>query len=222
MEPLIVILIFAGIGLLNWFLKKGGSKMNEMAEQIEQQRRQQSSSPTQRSGAESEEERMRKFFEALGLPPGSAPPKVQRPAQPPPLPARPATPRRPAFEARPESATRARRFTEPAQRRAQPPSLPSPPQQHETPAILQPRTAAAERSSAQPIFQAAEAIAASARATEQFPSGSLPAPASTQRKDLFAMLKSPGDIRNAIVLREILGAPRGLQSSIEPHTFPLS
>ena len=72
------------------------------------------------------------------------------------------------------------------------------------------------------MFAAAEAVAASALATEQFPATSADVSASTQSDELFAMLRSPAQIRNAILLREILGLPRGLQSSLDPHTFPLS
>lgn len=219
MDQLIFILIIGGIALVNWLLKKGTSKVKNMTEQIE--RRQQPQSQSQNAPPDSEEERMRRFFEALGLPPGSAPPpKVQRRTQPPALPSRPAPPRRPVFEGQQEVARRAQNPVERTQRRAQPQT--STPVRYETPTPAQTRTAEAEPVSVQPIFAAAEAIAKSAQVTDKFPSAASPAAAPAQHSDLLAMLRSSSSIRNAVLLREILGAPRGLQSGFEPHTFPLS
>lgn len=231
MEQLIVLIVFGGIALVNWLLKQGGAKLQDtLQKNREELQRQQSANPPPRSdAADSEDERMRKFFEALGLPPGSTPPAGTK--RPPQLPARPAIPRRPTFEPHPELARRTREIAEAfsvpmtkgdlrREQRAQPAPPPLPAASpRQTPAILMPTAFAT--ASEQPVFAAAEAVAASARATEQFPAASAPVSASTQSDDLFAMLRSPEQIRNAIVLREILGLPRGLQSGLEQNTFPL-
>ena len=219
MEQLVFILIAGGIALLNWLLKSGGSKLKEMSEQAQQEQttaRPQQSSP----GGESEDERMRKFFEALGLPASTAqPPKLQRPVQPPPL---------SRTEVNPELARRARQFREAGgksrpsrqkQRAPEPPAFPAQ-SQRATPSILQPGAEGSELPGTDYVSGAAAAIASTARDPER------PAKAcaisSCSRDELFAALRSPAEIRKAILLVEILGLPRGLQSRIEPHTFPIS
>ncbi len=219
MEQVVFILIAGGIALLNWLLKRGGSKLREMSEQAQQE--QPPARPPQSSpGGESEDERMRKFFEALGLPASTAqPPKLQRPVQPPPL---------SKTEVNPELARRARQFREaggksrlPRQKQRAPEPPPFPAQsQRATPAILQPGAAGSELPGTDYVAEAAAAIVSTARDPER------PAMAGAisagSRDELFAALRSPSEIRRAILLREILGLPRGLQSRIEPHTFPFS
>ena len=214
MEQVVFILIAGGIALLNWLLKRGGAKLKEMSEQAPPM---QTQSP---AGGESEDERMRKFFEALGLPASTVqPPKLLRPVQPSPL---------SRTEVNPEIARRARQIREAGgqslqprkkQRTAQPPPF-SAPSQRATPAILRPGAAVSELPGTDYVSDAAAAIASTARGTERpATSGAI---ASGARDEFFAALRSPVEIRRAIVLREILGLPRGLQSRIEPHSFPFS
>lgn len=209
----IVILIFGGVVVLNWALKGGASKLKDLTEKINGPQGQ----PPGRDADDSEAERTRKFFEALGLPPGSIPPvRTPRPAQPLTLPARPIMPPQPAV---------IRKKQRP--RTVGPRSMPVPArpaaQIRATPTILRPESAA--REAALPLAsEAAAAVAASGRAIWQTPSaGTTVVPSTASARDeLFSLLRSPAQVRNALVLREILGPPRGLQSVIGSHNFPLS
>src|SRR5438067_11502763 len=81
MEQFIVLLIIGAVALVNWLSKQGFFEKKENAPPEEQAR-------PKRYDGESEQERMRKFMEALGVPPGSAPPRkvMQRRAAQPQLP----------------------------------------------------------------------------------------------------------------------------------------
>ena len=140
------------------------------------------------TGAEAEAERMRKFMEALGLPGNQAPKPISRPATPRVKAAPPPLPRK-----RPRSLDEA-----PA------PSLPVE-QLHvaelRTPEVPEFHTKSSEVSA---IPTEVKTVAA-------------PDPyASSQRQtpvdELRRLLRSPSEIRSALLLREILGPPRGLQS----------
>ena len=142
--------------------------------------------PQTEAGAEAE--RMRKFMEALGLPADQAPKPIRRPstprvkAAPPPLP-----------RARPLSLDEA-----PA------PSLPA--GQLHVPELRTPEL---------PEFHTTSSEA-SAIPSEAKPSIAPDPYASSQRQtpvdELRRLLRSPADLRSAILLREILGPPPGLPS----------
>ena len=137
--------------------------------------------------ADAEAERMRKFMEALGLP-AEAPKPIRRPVAqrakpvPPPLP-----------RARPLSLDEA-----PA------PSLP-----------VEQLHVAELRTPEVPDFHTTSSEI-SAIPTERVPAVALDPYAAGQKQgtveELRRLLRSPGEIRSAILLREILGPPRGLQS----------
>ena len=40
------------------------------------------------------------------------------------------------------------------------------------------------------------------------------------RRELYMLVRSPQALRSALLLREILGPPRGLQTAIKAHSFP--
>src|SRR3982074_2463110 len=66
-----VLLIIAAVALLRWLIQKGRSEAQNPHSPPPP------SQPITRGGeTQTEEERIRKFLEALGQPPGSAPPKV--------------------------------------------------------------------------------------------------------------------------------------------------
>ncbi len=144
------------------------------------------------SEPQSEEERMRKFMEALGIPAGSAPPRPVEPRRlkkepfaekvPPPL-----VPPIPKPVRQPEPT-----FEVESERPAQPILEKKP---VEVPSI---RTAAGSEVVAVP----AAPVLVEARNSPDF-----------KTADLLQMLRSPGNVRSAVVLREILGPPRGLQSN---------
>jgi hypothetical protein len=70
-----ILLIIAAITLIRWLIQKG--KANAQDTQSQPPPSPPPSQPITRGGeTQTEEERIRKFLEALGQPPGSAPPKV--------------------------------------------------------------------------------------------------------------------------------------------------
>ena len=184
MEQLVVILIAAVVGILNWMLKRqdfGGSQPPD---------------PTLRNPpAESEEERMRKFMEALGMPAGSAPPKMQqRRIQPrqEAQPAQPLTPRRVKQRRAEPMVFSAKSTTAPAPTAESRSTEPAP---GPVPALYEVNLH--EQSALKPqvaTMAAAVSVGACNDATT-----------------LAALLRKPESLRTAFVLKEILGAPRALQ-----------
>ena len=138
--------------------------------------------------ADAESERMRKFMEALGLPADQAPKPIRRTAAPRVKAAPPPLPR-----ARPLSLDEA-----PA------PRLP-----------VEQLHLAELRTPEVPEFHT-KSSEISAIPTERAPSVTVDPYAASQKQgsvdELRRLLRSPGEIRSAILLREILGPPRGLQS----------
>lgn len=143
------------------------------------------SRPISRGGeTQTEEERVRKFLEALGQPPGATPPKI--------------APRR--------SVVQPKMFPQLPPLKTKPPPLPEvasapPPLPFQTPSVT-PTTAR----------DAAFEVHDVARQTSGEPPSeirSVPAPSF----DLRVKLGTPQDLRTAIVLREIFGPPRSLQST---------
>jgi hypothetical protein len=193
------------VGLFRWLASKAsGSKDAGETEQGSDtpSRAQQQPPPDQ-----TEEQRVRKFLEALGQPPGSRPP--------PPVAPKPIDTQRAAAEARhrAEQARRAleRRAVEPKKKiftpRPQipplttfPPPIPVESVKAPLPALpASPESAAAARRQT-PIFEVQNA---GARAAEIKRVG--------DNVDLAVLLKSPASLRAAIILREVFGPPRGLQ-----------
>jgi hypothetical protein len=64
--------LVAVVGLIRWILQAVENKKNEQAARRTEPA---PAAPIQRAPAETEEERMRRFFEALGVPQGAAPPR---------------------------------------------------------------------------------------------------------------------------------------------------
>ncbi len=142
--------------------------------------------PPMRPPPQSEEERVRRFLEALGMPQGTQPPPPVRPRRtvtPTPPPAQRPKVKRSFVQPLPPLVTTPADFS--------PPPIPSvvtvPPvlPEIETP-LPRPRPVVAALRKAAPI-------------------PSVPA------TSLGALLRTPGGVRRAIVLREVLGSPRGLQ-----------
>ncbi|HEY3662054.1 MAG TPA: hypothetical protein VGL24_02765 [Chthoniobacterales bacterium] len=146
--------------------------------------------PPMRHSPESEEERVRRFLEALGMPAGTQPPPPVRPRQvitptasPPPRAQRPKV-RRTVIQPLPPLVTT-------------PPPLPTvtaaPPEPVFVEEITRPVVVTSLPVAAVPVLR---------------PTASRPlAPAGS----LGATLRSKASVRRAIMLREILGPPRGLQ-----------
>ena len=185
MNETLIFLLLAGIALLfRWLTKIGGqSDESESASPDERSQR-----PTR--STETEEERIRRFLEALGAPPGSAPPPKAQPR-----------PRRVVVpKAAPEPRRAKRSWVQPL-----PPIVTVP----KAPPPLPPFKEIAQIPPAPPqlVVRVPTAITP---VTAVPPRPPAPAVAS-RRGSLGALLRSPTRVRQAILLREVLGPPRGLQ-----------
>jgi hypothetical protein len=174
-----ILLIIAAITLVRWLIQKG--KTEAQNTQSPPPPPPTPSRPITRGGeTQTEEERIRRFLEALGQPPGSAPPKV--------------TPRRrdvqPKIYPRLPPLTTAPPPLPPETRVSIPPPLPDEVRIHR-PTVLE------------PDFEVREV----ARQTS-----SEPLPETRTSTAARIKLGTPQDLRTAIVLREIFGPPRSMQS----------
>jgi hypothetical protein len=154
--------------------------------------------PLQRAPTESDEDRIRKLLEALGQPPTSRPP-------PPVVPRTNISPRPLAPVQPPTSPFSQLRREKPRKREAIPKEIPPPKPvtggEELAPPNIEVREAPLPVAPA-PIFKApAEPYAAPTRAITK----------TGRRVDIAALLASTTGLRDAIILREILGPPRGLR-----------
>lgn len=194
----IVILVVAVLGFLNWL----GNKLKEASQPTPPSvPRTTADTPRREVAADSEEERMRRFMEALGLPSGETPiprspirptpaPRPVVVTAPPPLPAVP----RPRVNPPPPEP---RSFDElPA------PSLPA--AQISVPELVTPEVheyqTVSSRVSATHGREAATLVLAQAVS-----------PGAPLRDFIRASLASPRQLRSAFVLREVLGPPVALR-----------
>ncbi len=201
MEQLIFLAFLGLIGLVKLFLQAAEKKRNaEAARQAPDAAR--PNAPVQRAPAQTEEERVRRFMEALGVPTSTAPtPKA---------PPRTVQPRKPLQrKIQPVDsfpAPRASTFTKPPVAPTLPPvtvPAPGPP----IPVLAPPRSATPTRAAS--TFEVADV----SWKTEEAPTGDLatrPAVAAADQS-WSARLAQPRALRDAIILREIFGPPRSLQ-----------
>jgi hypothetical protein len=214
---LIALIIFAAIGVINWLAQK----KQEAEENRPKPAAPESPPPRDRTARETEEEeRLRKFMEALGLPPNAPPPSprstttrppivAHTPASPPPTPVskrtRPRLPREP-------------RVTPP---RSSPPPLPRGRarslDEEDAPAlpvealslpplvtrVLPEFETVASSITAIPL-EAAAALAERDAYQDREPQRAAPG------NPIADLLRSRDDLRRAILLREVLGPPLGL------------
>jgi hypothetical protein len=208
-ENLIFLLLLVVAGLFQ-LLSRMASKMRQEGENPEEEMRKSISTsrtrpPTPRAPAESDEERIRKFLEALGQPAASRPPPPVVPRMDiPPRPLAPVQPPLPqAWKVIREGRRKPdviRRETPPPEsaRRVEkifPPAIPGVPafEVHEGPLPIEPP----------PIIKApVEAYAAATRPV---------AKGADFKTDIATLLASKSGLRGAIILREIFGPPRSLQ-----------
>lgn len=161
---------------------------------------------------DSEEERMRRFLEALGIPAEGA--EERRPT-PPPL--RPAQRREPSVKSAPPitaSSPPPRRVPPVSQRPAPAPApqVELPKVEVQLPALRTPET---------PEFQTATSQI-SAIPRESAHAHAATGQHETSSRELWReALQSPEGLRSAFILREILGPPRGLQSNGITPSFPI-
>jgi hypothetical protein len=170
--------------------------------------------PLPREQSQTDEERIRKFLEALGQPTSSRPPAPVKPrTAPPPLAQRPSLP-----EA--ERSARRRTLINPL-----PPLTTIPPEAPRRVTIPRPMPGpqgpkSAPAPSPDPIFEvqqegppttpAATAPTVS-ELVEAFAAAARPIPIVGPKSDLLSLLKTPEGLRQAVIFREIFGPPRSLQ-----------
>ena len=141
--------------------------------------------PIPRGGsAETEEERIRRFLEALGQPPGTTPPKI--------------APRR--REVQPKIFPRLPPLT------TAPPPLPQP-SATPPPMPMEMGSVASSATAQLPAFEVQDLV----RQASSEPAPETRRPVSA-RSDLRLKLGTTQDLRKAIILREIFGPPRSLQT----------
>jgi len=187
MEQLVLLVIIALISFINWALQKSAERREarKMARASEDPSAQPST--TKASPGGTAEAEMRKFMEALGLPGDSEPPVIQE--------APPASPPSPQPV---------------AQRPVTPPPIPTQTARSERRRVEQPD--AEMRRLASRIEETevgASEIGTDEIGTPAKPSMSAAGSSSAYRK----LLESPQSLRDAIVVREILGPPKALQES---------
>ena len=173
-----ILLIIAAITLVRWLIQKGKTEAQDSEAPPPTP-----SQPITRGGeSQTEEERIRRFLEALGQPAGTTPPKV--------IPRRRVQPR--IFPRLPPLTTA-------------PPPLPDGPETSApTPPPL-PVEYVTERA-AEPVFELREvATQTSSEPAPETRRDQIP------RFAARIKLGTPQDLRTAIVLREIFGPPRSLQ-----------
>jgi hypothetical protein len=201
----VVFLLLLGVAALFKWLTQKAQESAKKSDETKREETSQSSQTHPSAPAGSEEERIRRFLEALGQPSSSAPPRkiTPRPTASPkqvvlphvgpwasPLP--PLTTQPPLVEPTPPvSATL-------------PPPLPTP-----VPARVTPKPIEA------PVFEVrrAQSSSSSRDPVTTFPSANIPvssrAPLTTS--SVLTLLASADGLRQAVILREIFGPPRSLQ-----------
>ena len=197
-DNLLFLLLVAVALLFRWLASKAG-QTGKGSEESDRRSTStpQTPPPIPHASAETDEERVRKFLEALGQPTTSKPPPPIVPRTD--IPPRPVAPIRPPADMRPFSMPRRGLTSE--ERRKRRMILPTPSsarapvfEVHETTLSTEPAPPVVKRS--------AEAYAIAIE----------PATKPEQSKtDIAALLRSASGLRNAIILREIFGPPRSLQ-----------
>jgi hypothetical protein len=148
--------------------------------------------PPQRAPTESDENRIRKLLEALGQPPTSRPPPPVVPRTE--IPPRPLAPVQPPMSPFPKLRREKRRKPEAiAKGKSTPPTI------TRVEKIIPPKTVGT------PAFEIQEAPEAYVATTRTVGKKEEP------RADIATLLASTSGLRDAVILREILGPPRGLR-----------
>jgi hypothetical protein len=202
---LVFLIVAAAVGVINWLMekkKKAGSESPRPPAAPMQ--------TTTSPGADSEQERLRRFMEALGVPQ----PQQQQPQRQVPASAKPQAPQRNVVRTR----ERQQQFAKPTPKPARKPAPPvySEPEEMTRAGRLEEAATSIERISgefdainvhvAMPSVQATAGTAKNAGTTNVLERDGNPLVASLRRT-----LTNPTDIRAAFLAAELLGPPRGLQ-----------
>jgi hypothetical protein len=188
MNDTVIFLVLAGIAVIFKWLSQGSGDAKKPSPPSPNK-------PIQRAPPESEEERVRRFLEALGVPTGSPPPPLVRP--------RTITPRPVAGGPPPKKIKRS--WAQPL------PPLVTTPEEVLPPPVVP-----------EPVF--VEMPPAPVAALPSPPPAEVSLPSSSKRpiakpklarafpgSSLGSILRSREQIRQAIILREVLGPPKGLE-----------
>jgi hypothetical protein len=187
--------------LFQFLAKMAGKKSKDQTKRTSTPR---TPAPLQRAPTESDEDRIRKLLEALGQPPTSRPPPPVVPRTN--IPPRPLAPVQP-----PMSPFSQLRREKPRKREATPKEIPPP------------RLVTGEEEIASPSVTGAPAFGVHERPLPMAPAPTFKAPAEPyaaatraiakeeRRADIATLLASTSRLRDAVILREILGPPRGLR-----------
>ncbi len=166
--------------------------------------------PVQRTQPKTDADRIREFLEALGQPAGTAPPKVQPRTE---IPPRPLAPVQPPASMRPFRKPEFRTWKEQVKEIVvlQEPTKPTPARRVVVPSV--PPAVPAEANEPGAWIAQEEAQVSVPQKKDVTSRVSAPPTLAPSAETLWKqILRSPDSLRTAIILREIFGPPRGLQS----------
>jgi len=194
----LLFLLLVAVAVLFQFLAKTAGKTGK--DQTKRTVTPRTPTPTRRPPTESDEDRIRKFLEALGQPPTSKPPPPVAPRTE--IPPRPVAPVQPPISPLSQLRRDKRR-----KREITPKEIPPP------------WTARGAEKMVPPVFEVQEGQLPIApppifKAPGETYAGVTPAIAKAEglRTDVATLLASTSGLRGAIILREVLGPPRGLRT----------
>lgn len=193
----LLFLLLVAVAVLFQFLAKAAGKTGK--DQTKSTPIPRTPTPMRRAPTESDEDRIRKLLEALGQPPTSRPPPSVVPRTD--IPPRPLAPVQP-----PNSPFSQLRREKSRKRETIPKEIPPPRSVRDAEKMVPPAFEVQERSfpiAPPPIFKAPVETDAGVTPTI--------AKVEVRRTDIATLLASTSGLRGAIILREILGAPRGLR-----------
>jgi len=204
-ENLLFLLLIAVALLFQLLTKAAGKAKRDRSDETSTSSAPEIPPPIRQRPTESDAEQIRKFLEALGQPPTSSPPpRVAPRTNIPPRPLAPARPPAaqiiPPWKVTPE----ARRKRDAIQRESLPPAKVKPPEKIFPPAIA-----------GAPGFEVHEGLLpVEELPIIRTPASRIPAVAKGEdlKTDVARLLASKSGLRDAIILREIFGPPRGLQA----------
>ena len=198
MDAVIFFVLFGLALIVRWLTKQGGDRSDELES---------SATPPSRAASpdETDEERIRRFLEALGVPKGtSLPPKVQPRPRPPRHVVAPKAPPVPPKVKRSWVQPLPPLVTVPTEPEAPPPQPTIGPAEAVVVEIPPPLPVVVTLPEGRPTIKERRTVA---------PKITLRPP--VRLGSLGTLLRSPASLRQAIVLREVLGAPR----AFEPIAF---
>jgi len=197
LDSLLFFLLVAVAVLFQFLAKTAGKTGKDQSKRISTSTPR-TPTPMRRTPAESDEDRIRKLLEALGQPPTSKPPPPVAPRTD--IPLRPLAPVQPPIS--PFSQLRREKLRK---REIIPKEIPPPRTVRVAEKMVPPAFEVEEGSfpiTPPPIFKAPEEIDATVALTI--------AKAGERKTDITTLLASTSRLRDAMILREILGPPRGL------------